>query len=85
MQDRKRSWPAVRRECWQAFPSVPYVPTQRKEARQPPTPLTLICEWARLPSGLELGREVQRKEGKETREREDLLGWVSQWSRGGKE
>lgn len=69
LQDRKRNWPAVRQECWQAVQSVPYVPTRRKEARQPPTQLTLICEWARLPSGLELEREVQGKEEKETRER----------------
>ena len=48
-------------------PKCAYVPTRRKEARQPPTQLTLICEWARLPSGL--GREVQGKGEKETRER----------------
>ena len=45
--------------------------------------VTLTCDWAHLPSGLELGREVEVKEEKEAME-EALLGWVSQWSRGNK-
>lgn len=82
LQDGKRKGAAVRQECcWQAVPSVRYVPIQKKEPRQPPAQLTLICEWAQLPSGLELAREVEGKEEKEAREREVPLGWVSQWSK----
>lgn len=81
LQDGKRKQAAVRQDCWQAVPRVPYVPIQKKEPGQPPAQLTPICEWTRLPSGLELSREVEGKEEKEAREREVPLGWVSQWSK----
>lgn len=60
---------------------MPYVPIQKKEPGQPPAQVTLICEWARLHSCLELANEVEGKEEKEAREREVLLRWVSQWSK----